>query len=126
MRVLQIIGVGALRVAGAAVLGAALVASCTQQAINQVQQPPAEYHGDKLVAVHFVAPELIQQTCGQGLEQFANTTIEACTLSPGTPFQTIVMPNPFDWPASDLVTWALIFMHELGHANGWPANHPTT
>lgn len=86
---------------------------------SATQLPPIQYRGDATATVEFIDPEAVPALCSAlgapplRLPRYAL----ACTV--GT---TIIMPNPCAWPnRSD---YRDMLCHELGHKNGWPADHP--
>ena len=85
------------------------------------QQPPAKYRGDGLVAVEFVDPDKIPALCvaGTNIDLGANKVITACVKG-----AFMYLPNPCTWPNDS--DYRQIACHELGHRNGWPANHPAS
>lgn len=81
------------------------------------QRPPPEYRGNRTVAVSFV--DRPSESCREmgsrlGPGQYARACEQA---------QRLVLPNPCTWP--DQSDFVQLVCHELGHANGWPGDHPT-
>lgn len=87
-------------------------ASCAAvQMLDPVQPPPGRFRQSRPALVEFVGPEIVSQRCGQlGAQVLAN----ACS-----DFQRIVIGNPCEYPGA----YAAMMCHELGHLNGWAANH---
>lgn len=87
-----------------------LLAACEPG--RQASEPPKRYQGDAVAAVSFQT----SPTCG-GATHEAGVSVEACAGG-----GWINAPNPCQWPGTD--TYAQLLCHEVGHVNGWPANHP--
>lgn len=108
---------GALAAGASAALAVSLV-SC--QRGQFAQQPPAEFQGDRIVLVQFVAAEKVDAACkawGTFPELKPGQYLSGCY----TRGKVMILPNPCAWPNdSDM---RQVLCHELGHANGWPANH---
>lgn len=105
---------------------ASVLYSCNQAPVTGSfqQQPPAKYQGDNLVVVRFLDPDKVPAACTSGVIDMNGGVVTACVLRAGTVAQVMIVPNPCTWPnVSDIKQ---IMCHELGHANGWPANHPTS
>ena len=101
-----------------------LVTACSAP---NVPLPPAKYQGNhRLVAFTFVDPEDVPTLCGQGNAEIIAGHVDIACTKKNAVFTEVILPNPFKWPITDIITWAYIAMHELGHANDWPANHPTS
>jgi hypothetical protein len=92
--------------------------------------PPLRYMGDHDVAIHFTKD--VTQVCGVAP---AGYIMEGCEFpvdpKTGKPADThapdsievLILPNPCS-PEYASESYAKLVCHELGHANGWPANHP--
>jgi hypothetical protein len=83
--------------------------------------PPAEYTGDASALVYFRANEEVINTACKNKNPA--TMILGCVYRPtksGEPMLMII-GNPCDYPDE---RYARHVCHELGHVNGWPANHP--
>lgn len=80
--------------------------------------PPARYQGDATVSVSFASTRGVNDRCAQVVGQSPpGRHWGACHLSTGI----IIFPNPCLYPDQP---YAKLMCHELGHANGWPADHP--
>lgn len=75
-------------------------------------QPPQSMQSDTIVGVEFTNDETILARCGKDAA--------ACEWRDGKKRPLIVAPNPCDFTGE---SFALVMCHELGHANGWPADH---
>lgn len=94
---------------------AGLAGAC--QPAPHVQRPPARYQADRtVVAVLTADPAGACRRLGAVAAEGAQ--IVACHHA-----GTIVLLNPCLIPAGES-DFAGDACHELGHANGWPANHP--
>lgn len=76
--------------------------------------PPARYEDDRTAFVQFVDKTQIESNCGKG----DGGIVLACSF--GT---RLVLPNPCS-PEFAGQSFARLACHEMGHANGWPGNHP--
>ena len=86
--------------------------------IPSLDVPPTRDQAPVRAVMVTVDPRQIGELC-QGLgvgERWA----EACTDTRSRP-PVIYLPNPFDMPSGETER---LLKHELGHANGWPADHP--
>lgn len=85
--------------------------------------PPTKYAGDITVPVLF-ASNVSEACIAAGLKDYGPAyEIQGCTLSTadGKPIK-IIVSNPCR--ASPQGSYGRIVCHEIGHANGWPADHP--
>lgn len=79
--------------------------------------PPVRFRADNAAVVIFTGRQGIDQMCGVA---GPNYIVLACTHSiNGTP--VVTMPNPCGY--GDTEAFAKIMCHEMGHVNGWPADH---
>ena len=79
--------------------------------LAEITLPPERYRSDTTSTITFAKPELVQELCGKrGVDELV-----ACFEPP-----VIIVPNPCDYPDE---SYARIVCHEIGHANGWPADH---
>jgi hypothetical protein len=76
-------------------------------------QPPAEFQADVLATVDFASMGQVQRLCGAGTR--------SCERMEGTRRVRLVVANPCKLSYFD--AYAVDLCHELGHANGWPADH---
>lgn len=74
--------------------------------------PPEKYQGDARLRVHFT--DHATPLCG--IVKAERGSI-ACA---GVGSDWAIMPNPCTWRDP----YAKMMCHELGHANGWSADHP--
>lgn len=74
--------------------------------------PPKQYQGGARMKVHFT--DHAQSLCG--IVKAAKGSI-ACA---GVGSDWAIMPNPCTWRDP----YARMMCHELGHSNGWAAEHP--
>lgn len=93
-----------------------MLAAC--QPGRQASEPPARYQGAAFALAQFADTATVLRVCG-GSAHEAGVMVEACVRN-----SVIIAPNPCQWPGSD--TYAQLLCHEMGHVNGWPANHPTS
>jgi hypothetical protein len=79
--------------------------------------PPVLYQGDAVLVVHLVSRPL-PNICGPTPSGYQ---LNGCTPKVGE--QEIWLPNPCssEFAGQSFARWAC---HEMGHANGWPADHP--
>lgn len=80
--------------------------------------PPLRFTRDTSAFIHFVAPQFVSAKCDDGKPDPDHPT-EACSFGPPS---EVYVPNPCDYDARD--DYARLLCHEIGHLNGWPANHP--
>lgn len=73
--------------------------------------PPATYRNDKTVLVTFAKPGLVTELCGQHGEP----GVIGCAYR-----DAMIVPNPCAFTDQ---SYAAALCHELGHINGWSANH---
>lgn len=100
------------------ILGAALAASLGTSSMIDSGYPPDRYQGDGS-APHttFLTPQAgINLLCGTAPKGFRTI---ACVTGGGQ----LVLPNPCQTAYAGQ-SYATVACHELGHLNGWPANHP--
>ncbi|HEX8569373.1 MAG TPA: hypothetical protein VF699_05550 [Caulobacteraceae bacterium] len=80
-------------------------------------RPPAQFQGSATVTIEVGDQARIDRVChplfGRPPEGMKT---DACHTG-----ERVVLPNPCTFPQSD--GYAKILCHELGHANGWSANH---
>lgn len=77
-------------------------------------QPPEALQNDATVLVQFVAPERLAAVCKS---HGAKVVAAACTVDR----KLVILPNPCKRFKD--TSYAQLTCHELGHVNGWPANH---
>lgn len=97
------------------VLAALICMAGAAHAEDRVQRPPARYRGDSWAIVRWVDITKVDRACREmGATTGPYTWIQGCTLG-----RNMILPNPclFMGFLADL------FCHEVGHVNGWPANH---
>jgi hypothetical protein len=75
--------------------------------------PPVGYQGSVSAAVHFMDQAAVAAIC----EERGLSLTAACAEIGGS---QIWIENPCDWPGD---SYAQLLCHEIGHINGWPANH---
>lgn len=91
-----------------------VVMSAQTQSTNDYPQPPESLRGDATVLVRFVDPEQLPAIC----KSYGATVIAAaCTVNR----QLVVLPNPC--VRYHDTKYGQLACHELGHVNGWPADH---
>jgi len=78
-----------------------------------IQPPPVRFQGDSTITVTFAKPELVQELCRQRDEPRDPRMIGCADKG------SMHVPNPCGIDEH----YAQIVCHELGHANGWPADH---
>ncbi len=88
--------------------GAVLLAAFS---VPIAQRPPRQFQGDNSATVAFVSPYAIQRRCR---EWGAPAGSVGCSAG-----HMIWMVNPCMSGGG----YADAFCHELGHVNGWPADH---
>lgn len=76
-------------------------------------QPPAQFQGNALAAVYFASEAEVQRLCGDGTR--------GCEKMDAPRHPLLVVGNPCGLTYFD--AYAVELCHELGHANGWPADH---
>lgn len=108
-----------------ALLLAATVALLSTQAQGQ-QLPPKQFvRPDVTATIRFVDSDDTTLVCAMlGAQRLAPGeigTIAACTLTGAVP-SLIILPSPQSWHGSD-AAYRRVVWHELGHWNGWPADH---
>jgi hypothetical protein len=82
--------------------------------------PPERYRGDIQVTVRFESESKVESDCetdGAGRPP-PGQHWGGCKLRNGI----VVLPNPCLAPLES--DWRLTACHEIGHANGWPKDHP--
>lgn len=83
--------------------------------------PPAQYdhpYGGPVIE-RIVSWDELNKVC-PGIEN-----LRACTYPPSTPGGTCYVFMPKVGPGGvDQKYWNQLHRHEIGHCNGWPANHP--
>lgn len=79
--------------------------------------PPARFRANTQVTVQLADPAEVERICGGGLP-ICGVRVLACHRR-----GHIVMPNPDLYPPDASLPWSDLFLHEMGHANGWPAWH---
>lgn len=77
-----------------------------------VQLPPRAYQHPSTFIVSTVPSNLITLTC----DRLGATHADAACERDGA----VYLPNPCDFPRDD---YARLMCHEMGHINGWSANH---
>lgn len=81
--------------------------------------PPSRYRGDVQVTVRFESESKVESDCGVGIAPApAGQHYAGCNLPDGI----MVLPNACLRPAES--DFRLTLCHEIGHANGWPPDHP--
>lgn len=80
--------------------------------------PPLEYNKpvNKVVEVTFTHPVLVHLACGGDIP--SDLQIFACARVNGN---RMIVPDPCLHTEE---SYARLLCHELGHINGWPADHP--
>jgi hypothetical protein len=82
--------------------------------------PPGRFQGNVTVTVRFESEAQVEIDCGRDLPPPpAGQAYTACVLPDG---QTMILPNACLRPLES--DFRLKVCHEIGHANGWPSNHP--
>lgn len=81
--------------------------------------PPMRYRRDNGALVMFVSPELAVKMCGP--PEKPDQTRAGCGVMGDNGVWVLAILNPCLFPSDDL--YALLVCHELGHINGWPADH---
>lgn len=77
--------------------------------------PQPEYRGNNKVVVTFVTDANTKAACGEAPKDWY---IIACA---GVNKHRMILPNPCQFKDD---AYARVVCHELGHTNGWPADHP--
>ncbi len=90
------------------------------QAYGRRAEPAGRYRGDAAIWVEFVDAEKIGLRCAErGAVAFGQPTLNALSCSNSA---MMTLPNPCS--VVDGGWYADLLCHEMGHANGWAANHP--
>ncbi|MEO0712728.1 MAG: hypothetical protein AAFY37_02325 [Pseudomonadota bacterium] len=101
---------------GLSALSVLALANCA--GIEPAMSPPDTYRGDVTVAVEFIEPGKVGTRCAErGASPYGLSIANACA-SP----ELVTMPNPCKVFQGG--RYAKILCHELGHVNGWAADHP--
>ena len=80
-------------------------------------RPPAAFQGSATLVVEVGDQAHIDRVCHPLFgKPPAGMKTDACHTG-----ERVVLPNPCTFPQSD--GYARMLCHELGHANGWSANH---
>lgn len=82
-------------------------------ALVVISAPPSEFRGDNESKVVFTNPRSIMDMCGE--------KAIACVVEIGGE-KVIYVPNPCR-SRDRRDRYANVVCHELGHKNGWPADH---
>lgn len=98
--------------------GSAVVAVIALGIGHMAPLSPLKYRGDpeREVNITFKDPTAVHLLCGG--ELYKGYQIYACAKVGGN---WVIMPNPCPHTQE---SYARLLCHELGHTNGWPANHP--
>lgn len=80
--------------------------------------PPVDKREDTFVGVQFGSSARIATSCSGGIPG-----ADACETRDGRRVPLLILPNPCAYQVSG-DPYAILTCHELGHANGWPGNHP--
>jgi len=80
--------------------------------------PPKRFQQDGYATVFYLAPTSVDEVCRNGQGDFP-WNILGCTDMQN---RATVLPNPCLY--GDREEYARLACHELGHANGWPRDHP--
>jgi hypothetical protein len=103
------------RTAILALAGALALAGCSRPA--HLERPPARFQGDRAVVALLTADPIA--ACRRiGAVAPEGRVLVACEQN-----NVLVLLNPCLIPPGE-DEWADDACHELGHAGGWPANHP--
>ena len=82
--------------------------------------PGADYRKSKALRVEFLSPSKVGMRCAsRGATAYGRPTLNGMGCS-NTVMMTVM--NPCD--LKDAGWYADLLCHEMGHSNGWPANHP--
>lgn len=87
---------------------------------HRTQIPPRQYHGEWRGEVRFLTPENVHKVCGGDL----HGTITGCVGKDQQGRTVMVLPLPCQEYRRKGGPYAALVCHELGHANGWPGDHP--
>lgn len=81
--------------------------------------PPLRFRDDVILkSVEFVQPGDVAKRCGVTRRDIE---VQACARLRQDGNHTVILPNPCRAPKSE--DWAKLACHEIGHINGWPADH---
>ena len=95
----------------------AAVAAPSAPALFSDAKPPARFQGPTTVVLQVTDQAGIDRVCHPLFgKPPAGMKTDACHTG-----EKVVLPNPCTFPQSD--GYARMLCHELGHANGWSANH---
>lgn len=99
------------------VLAALIFVAGAGHAEERVKRPPARYRGDGWALVRWVDITKVDGACRDlGAVRRPFEIISGCTQG-----RYVILPNPCLFRGF----LAEVFCHEVGHVNGWPANHET-
>lgn len=112
-----------------ALLASACASNLALSESNFGDLPPREFMGRYAGLVHFVERDELQKICGRGEEARYQSgssrqfTYQGCVgkLNGET---VIVLPQPCEDAIRFRSQYAMTACHEIGHALGWPADHP--
>lgn len=107
-----------MKTAALTLLSAALLlAACDGTSEVNGGKPPVRFRHDATLKVTYATD--VQAACHKaGLREIAGTVVNACAILTG-PDPRVILPNPCAASGAH----ARAACHELGHANGWPADH---
>lgn len=103
-----------LALAGLFWLAVFALIGCEPQTGGSVQLPPAQYQRDTSAAVHFRDRMEIERICSERVGHYS----QACADIGG---MNIWIENPCN--VADQHWYPALLCHEIGHRNGWPADH---
>lgn len=83
--------------------------------------PPERFQHDTYATTFFVGMPTLEALCS-GNSAPASVVVVGCTRTMNSGAQIIVLPNPCLLGKEDY--YAQIVCHEMGHTEGWPADHP--
>lgn len=103
------------------ILLAALVAlaGCKSEgSVVDSGKPPTRFQGDVTATSVIFTKDYAEACAYAGLAEVPDTDVIACSLV-GRNIKGIIIRNPCTAPG----TYARDLCHEIGHLNGWPADH---
>lgn len=94
------------------------VASCDGSREVDNSKPPKRFQGDTISTRVEFTSDVAGRCAEVGLRDVADTIVNACAIV-GTKRREIIIGNP----CREYGAYARHLCHEIGHLNGWPADH---